>query len=291
LSTLIKLAVLAVLMVMPAKAALGQGQSDSPHASPAKNSPSKNIPAPGPAAAPDEAEQPATAACTVRHELDNMLRCIDFYEKYLQINSHDVEVNLNYAEAILWFEGYHNRGSQNVILIQAGIKSCQLVLQAEPDNILAHYINGILNGFYGQYLDSLGSFSYFTIMEDELQWVLDHQADFDYGGAYRVLGRYYSRLPGIFGGDDDKAENYYFMARKLFPEYLLNEVLLGELYMQEGRLDEALEILQPVLQSTAPPPDLASEWHMWVRQARALAQQLDLAIAQREQARQNPPGI
>ena len=220
----------------------------------------------------------ARQAYAQRHILTQLKLSLQLYAQALQLNPDNLQINLEYAAAIAWLEGYYDReGLRDEQFLQNGLQAAQKVLASEPDNALAHYLNGILHGFYGRWLDSVQSFSHFGFMEQELDWVINNQPDLDYGGVYRALGRYYAKLPGVLGGDDSKAETYYLKAKAIAPEYLLNNVLLAELYQQDGDGDDAKikEVLEPVLNSQDPPQGLEPEWHMWQARAQYIIKALD----------------
>ena len=229
-----------------------------------------------------ELVQQAQAAYEKRQNLSSIQSCIELYRQALQLEQSDWQVNLEYAQAILWFQGYHgNKQNQNPKLMEEGIEAVDKALAVQPDNLLAHYVRGLLHGFYGQILDSLGSLEHFEIMENELAWVEERDPAFDYGGIYRALGRYYSKLPGLLGGDEDKALDYYNQARDICPQYLLNDVLIAELYKSQDKVLEARELLQPVLESGRPvDTELVPEWHMWQARARRAIDSLPSVVSQ-----------
>lgn len=234
-----------------------------------------------PACSPQETPEPAFAelvrqaeqAYANRQDLDNLKNCIELYSQALAIDDSDWQVNLKNAMAILWIEGYHTDTlHQNADILLQGINTARKAVEAQPDNILAHYTHGLLNGFYGKALNSLNSLSFFDVMEEELKWVLEHDPEFDYGGVYRAWGRYYAGLPFLLGGDEDKALEFYQQAKETCPQYLLNDILIAELYLGQDNIEEARALLRHVLASPQPEDSqLVPEWHMWqVRASRVM---------------------
>lgn len=210
----------------------------------------------------------ARAAYARRDNIDSLMRSIEFFQQARALDPDNPQLGLEYTAAILWLEGYHYRGSINEVLIQEGMAITTNVLQEQPDNALAHYIHGLLNGFHGKYVNSLGSFAFFNVMEEELNWVEEHDNSFDYGGIYRAWGNYYAQLPGLLGGDLDKAEIYYLHAMEMFPEYYLNNILLALLYSKQEKWQPAYDMLRAVIDSPAPPSkELVAEWNMWKERA------------------------
>ncbi len=241
---------------------------------------------PAPPAAPSVVElaEEARHAYASRHEMASMKRCLALYQQALGLSPDNWQLNLEYATAVLWLEGYHSgKETQDEKLILSGLQAAQKAVELQPGSVLAHYAYALLNGFYGKYLDSLSSFTYFGYMDEGLKWVSAHDPNFDYGGVYRARGRYYSQLPGVLGGDDAKARDFYEQARQASPEYMLNDVLIAELCIEQNRLEEARALLQPVLDSTKPADaSLTPEWHMWQLRAEVamnrLPQSMHMAV-------------
>ena len=62
-------------------------------------------------------------------------------------------------------------------------------------------------------------------------------------GAYRVLGRVYTQVPTLLGGDREKAEKYLRQAVDMAPWFLINQLYLADLCYKQERFDEARNIL------------------------------------------------
>jgi tetratricopeptide (TPR) repeat protein len=218
------------------------------------------------APADDEAAQllrQARLAYGQRDQREKIVECVELLRAALALAPEDEERNLRFAAAVTWFQGYHSRGKYEEKLIKMALNSIQQVLEHDPDNPLAHYLHGMLNAFMGRALSSLRSFSYFGYMEQELGWVMEHYPGLDYAGAYRAMGRYLAQMPALLGGDTAKAIDYYLQASHLAPEYLLNYLLLAELFIKTEQYEPAQGLLLKVLKSPAPPPELEPEWRMW----------------------------
>lgn len=74
--------------------------------------------------------------------------------------------------------------------------------------------------------------------------------EYDGWGANRTLGRMYFKLPGMFGGDNQKAERYLREAvEKMSAEYpnSLNIVYLAEVLVANGKKAEARKLLDDLI--------------------------------------------
>jgi tetratricopeptide (TPR) repeat protein len=219
--------------------------------------------------------QQARQAYSQRDQREKIIECVELIKAALALQPDNLERNLQFAAAVTWFQGYHSRGQYDQELLKAALASARTVLESEPDNPLARYLHGMLNAFMGRALSSLRSFSYFGFMEQELEWVITYHPDLDYGGAYRAMGRYLAQMPGLLGGNPERAVDYYRQAVRIAPIYLLNYLLLAELYLKTGQESQARPLLRQVLDSSPPIPALEPEWRLWRVRAERVWQALN----------------
>lgn len=146
-------------------------------------------------------------------------------------------------------------------------------LKAHPDSVPLHFWLSVLYGMYGNVKGVMSSLSLVNPIKDLAQWVIDHDPTYEQGGAYRVLGRLYFKLPGLFGGDNDKAIELLTKAVKLGPRHYNAHLFLAEVYLDEGRRDEAKKLLEQVLKG-APDPELVPEDRLWKDEARRMLSQM-----------------
>ena len=74
-------------------------------------------------------------------------------------------------------------------------------------------------------------------------------------GAHRLLGIIESKLPGIFGGSDERAEAHFRTAIAESPDEPLNYLFLGDFYMKKDEKKLAVKIYQQALTQTLPTSD------------------------------------
>lgn len=70
---------------------------------------------------------------------------------------------------------------------------------------------------------------------------------FFYAGPDRFFCAYYTKLPGLLGGDSKKAIEFGKKAVEAFPRYAGNRVFLAEAYVREGRNDLARKELEQAM--------------------------------------------
>ncbi len=82
------------------------------------------------------------------------------------------------------------------------------------------------------YADAAGIFKMLTSLtavRENLKLSAELDPAYAYGGAYRVLGRIEEKLPGILGGSDDRAKEYYEKAIAAAPDEPINYLFLARL--------------------------------------------------------------
>ena len=89
------------------------------------------------------------------------------------------------------------------------------------------------------------------------------------GSADRALGRWYFKVPGLFGGSNKQAETHLRKSLTYNPNSTASHFFLAEVLLDEGRKDDARAELQKVLDAPLD-PDWAPEDREFKEKARAL---------------------
>lgn len=92
-----------------------------------------------------------------------------------------------------------------------------------------HFWGAINLALYGEAVGALKMLFALGDLREHLQAVVALDARYAYGGAYRILGLIDERLPGIFGGDNDRAKDYFQKAINVGPEEPLNYLFMARL--------------------------------------------------------------
>jgi tetratricopeptide (TPR) repeat protein len=114
---------------------------------------------------------------------------------------------------------------------------------------------------------------YRTRIKQALERVRAIEPGFMDGSPDRALGRWYHKVPGLFGGSAAKAEQHLRKSLTYNPESSVSLFFLGELYADEGRPAEAARLFQQVLEAPVD-RDYAAEDRFYKAQARARLQAL-----------------
>ena len=111
-------------------------------------------------------------------------------------------------------------------------------------------------------------------IKEELLTVLKIDPAFQQGSADRALGRWYYKVPGLFGGSDEKAVEHLRKSLTYNPQSTASLYFLAEALIELDREDEARETLQKLLDAPVH-PDWAPEDREFKKKAEALLKELD----------------
>ena len=106
-------------------------------------------------------------------------------------------------------------------------------------------------------------------IRESLELVLKLDPAFQQGSADRALGRWYFKVPGLFGGSNEKSEAHLRKSLTYNPESTASRFFLAETLIEQGRKEEARAELQRVLDAPLDP-----EWTPEDREFKAKAKEL-----------------
>lgn len=175
------------------------------------------------------------------------------FKKAIAIDENRVEAYWKITLVDFWLGTHEADNEKQQEILRDGIEFAKLALAIDPNCKPAHFWLAILYGVYGQARGMLQSLHMVDPMKQELEWVLRHDEGFEDAGAHRVLGRLYFKLPGIKGGDNDKAKHHLNRAIQLAPRNLLNYLYLAEIHADEGRRADARACLARLLEQPDDP--------------------------------------
>lgn len=178
------------------------------------------------------------------------------YREYFQENPKEAAVTWRVAMAC-YFVGFRlTKESDTRKEIFAEGRDAGLAGVKLDEKCAACHFWGALNlALYG---DAVGVFKmYFALgdLREHLNQVVKLEPQYASGGAYRLLGLIEQKLPGILGGDNDRAKEYFEKALAVAPDEPLNYLFLAKL--QRDDLDDAQGALATARRGLEVPPPQA----------------------------------
>lgn len=189
-----------------------------------------------------------------REKESSLRQTVHYYREALKQPGNGKEASWKFAMAAQSLAARYvkDENTQKEIFLEAATVAKQAAEQF-PDCGPCHFWTAINMALYGQ---TVGAFKMlFTL--GEIKERLEKSAELDprhaLGGPYRVLGTIYQELPGIIGGDVEKAAEYFEKAIALLPQEPLNYLALVKLLSDQGNKEKALLKAQEALSR----PDLS----------------------------------
>lgn len=176
----------------------------------------------------------------------------------------------NLAKVRYWL-GTNGPGTddEKKVLLEAGIAAARVATAARPDAPDGYFW---LAANMGALADAHGlrqGIRYRNPIKVALEKALALDPAFLDGSPDRALGRWYYKVPGLFGGDIKKSEEHLRKALTYNTESIISMLFLGETLIEAGKKAEARTVLEKAL-ATAPDPDWTPEDTRFKAQAREL---------------------
>ena len=110
-------------------------------------------------------------------------------------------------------------------------------------------------------------------IKESLEKVLALEPAFLQGSADRALGRWYFKVPGMFGGSNKESEAHLRKAMAYNPNSIISHLFLAETLADMGRKDEARKEYQAAVDAPID-PNWAPEDRRFKEQAKQALQKL-----------------
>ena len=161
------------------------------------------------------------------------------------------------AKARYWL-GTHAEEKSRKAYLEAGIAAGRAAIAAAADKPDGHFWAAANMGALAESFGLSQGLKYRGDIKRELESVLKIDPAFLQGSADRALGRWYYKVPGLFGGSKSKSEEHLRKALTYNPQSSATLYFLAETLIDEGKKSEARTALQQ-LQQAPVDPDWAPE--------------------------------
>ncbi len=183
-------------------------------------------------------------------QMENLETALAAKEKYMEALSKEgdkYEVYWRLAR-ILYFIGAHTEDKEEKkAIFSQGIYYAKKAVELNPEKPDGHYWFGVCNGVYGETRGVLKSLSLVKPIREAMEKVIEIDRSYEDGGADRVLGRMFFKLPGFVGGSKEKSLQHLLKSKELGPDDPLTRIYLADTYLALNKVDKAREELEYVL--------------------------------------------
>jgi tetratricopeptide (TPR) repeat protein len=196
--------------------------------------------------------QVADALYANRANLASARRAADLWKADLAANARDFTAAWKLARADYWIGG-HVPAAQSPAVYEDGIAAGRAAAAMEPNRPEGHFWIAANMGAMAESFGLRQGIKYRGAIKEELETVLRIDPAFQQGSADRALGRWYYKVPRLFGGSRKEAEAHLRKSLTYNPHSSASHFFLAEVLIDEGRKDEAAGELRAVLDDPVDP--------------------------------------
>jgi hypothetical protein len=198
--------------------------------------------------------QNADALYADRVKLASATQAATIWSESLARNPSDFESAWKLARVAYWLGG-HAPEKERRAYLERGMQAARAAIALEPPRPVGHFGLAANMGTLAESFGMRNGLRYRGPVKQELETVLKLDPGFMKGSADRVLGRWYFRVPRLFGGSNKRAEEHLRASLAYDPHSTISRFFLAEVLLDEDRDDEARAELQKVLDAP-----LSVEW-------------------------------
>jgi tetratricopeptide (TPR) repeat protein len=204
-----------------------------------------------------------------RIDLASATRAAAIWEDRLVTHPADFDAAWKLARAQYWLGTHGLPPGDRKTALEAGVAAGRKAMSMAPTRPEGHFWMAANMGALAESYGLRQGLRYRGAIRDALHTVLRLDPAFQQGSADRALGRWYYKVPALFGGDKRKSETHLRQALSYNPQSVVTRLFLAETLIAQNRTPEARRELEAAI---AAPDD--PEWIPEDRVFRAQARQL-----------------
>jgi len=194
-----------------------------------------------------QAEDPE-ALYKQRENIQMAQRAEQLWAERLAKDPKDLESAWKLARARYWLGGHAPEQSRKAYL-ESGIAAGRAAIALAPTRPEGHFWVAANMGALAESFGLRQGLKYRGDIKDELETVLRLDPAYQQGSADRALGRWYFKVPGLFGGSDKKSEAHLRKSLTYNPNSAASLYFLAETLIDAGKKDEARALLQKLAEA------------------------------------------
>lgn len=193
----------------------------------------------------------------------------------LERDARDFEAAWKLARTRYWLGG-HAPEKERRAALEAGIEAGRAAAALEPGRPEGYFWMAANMGALAESFGLRQGLRYRGPIRDNLERVIEIDRAFQDGSADRALGRWYFKVPGLFGGSKQRSEEHLRRSLTYNPHSTASHFFLAETLLSMDRKAEAMQHLQRVLDAPLDP-----DWTPEDREFKAKAGRLLQTLRQR----------
>ena len=208
-----------------------------------------------------------------RETLTSATRAAAIWNQRLTADPKDFESAWKLARAQYWLGTNGVPERDRKAALEAGMAAGRKAIAIDPSRPDGHFWMAANMGALAESYGLRQGIRYRTPIRESLERVLKIDAPYLDGSADRALGRWYYKVPGLFGGDKRKSEMHLRKALSYAPNSIISHLFLAETLIELGRSDEARKEIEAALAAPIS-ADWAPEDRRFKEQAKTLLSRL-----------------
>jgi tetratricopeptide (TPR) repeat protein len=185
-----------------------------------------------------------------RSTLTSATRAAAIWSARLAANPADFETAWKLARAQYWLGTNGLAAPERRGALEAGLAAARKAVAIDATRPEGHFWSAANMGALAESFGLRQGIRYRGAIRESLETVLRIDPGFQQGSADRALGRWYYKVPRLFGGDNRKSEAHLRKALAYNQQSVITRLFLAETLLDLGRKAEARKELEAAI--TAP---------------------------------------
>jgi tetratricopeptide (TPR) repeat protein len=215
------------------------------------------------------AAQTADALYANRRDLDSARRAAELWRAQLAADARAFDAAWKLSRASYWLGG-HEAEKDRRRIYEAGIDAGRKAVAIETNRPEGYFWMAANMGALAESYGFRQGIKYRKPIKEALETVLRIDPAFEQGSADRALGRWYYKVPGLFGGSHKLAEQHLRESLKYNDHSTSSHYFLAEMFIDDGRIAEAKTELHQVIDAPLDNPNWTPENLEFKEKARRL---------------------
>lgn len=188
-----------------------------------------------------------------RENLASARKATDIWARQLAANPKDFTAAARLAQARYWLGTNGLPEPERKGALEAGIGAARTAIALDPKKPEGHFWLAANMGALAESFGLRQGIKYRGQIRDAMEMVLKIDPAFQDGSADRAIGRWYYKVPGLFGGSNRKSEEHLRKSLTYNPNSIISHIFLAETLADMGRQAEARKEAQAAIDAPLDP--------------------------------------
>jgi hypothetical protein len=204
-----------------------------------------------------------------RATLANARTAARLWEQQLQADARSFDAAWKLARVSYWLGSHEDTEAARRAALDRGVAAGRQAASLQPKRPEGHFWMAANMGTLAESFGLRQGLRYRGPVKEALETVLTIDPGYQQGSADRALGRWYFKVPGLFGGSNRKSEEHLRKSLTYNTNSTVSRFFLAETLLELDREAEAIEELKKVLSAPFDP-----EWEPEDREYKQKAAEL-----------------